>query len=114
MQRSSLYSTGRQDIVVLTGMASIHRREPGSSHRGCVHVVFMGHSPPLAGRQKGRRVPTGPPLSKGFSFKDSHPRRELPMWLGRDFSITLPRHQSPVVSVGESGSPPLALQVFPG
>lgn len=35
------------------------------------------------------------------------------MWPGGDFSITLPRHQSPV-SVGGSGSPPLALQVFPG
>lgn len=58
-------------------------------------------------------VSTGPPLSKGFSFKASHPRRELPMWPGGDFSITLPRHQSPV-SVGGSGSPPLALQVFPG
>lgn len=33
--------------------------EPGSSHRGCVPVVFKGHSPPLTGRRKMQRKEEG-------------------------------------------------------
>lgn len=86
MQRSSLYSIGRQDIVALTGVASIHRREPGSSHWGCVHVVFMGHSPPLAGRWKMQSKEEGSQLvhhsQRASASKTPTPGGSFPCGLG--------------------------------
>lgn len=78
-------------MVALTGVASIHGRAwvfPPGLCPCSVQGTQSTTDRQVGNAEKGRRVRTGPPLSKGFSFKASHPRRELPMWPGGDFSIT--------------------------
>lgn len=48
--------------------------------KACESVVS---TPPVAGRwEMEKRGDTGPPFSKDFSLKASHPRWERPVWVG--------------------------------
>lgn len=79
MQRSSLHSTGRQDMVALTGGGGglAFTGEPGSSYQGCVPVVFMGHRPLLAGgkRRERKKGPDWSTTLKGLQLQNL-PSRE--------------------------------------